>query len=378
MKNAHNLPAPPSGDDAPHKPHDMLSKVLFKRPHLTVEILQAGAPEKLLALLNLDTLRLADPGFVDKKLSEDFADILFTCDTKEGDPVAMPFIFENKSTVPTYPNYQVMSYQFQLWGQQIHGGKGSRPTPIVTVIFYHGKDNWEVKSWKKFLKGYRKEFKPYTPKGSYIFINLSGWSDKRIKQFRSGFLITSLLMMKHRFEKDFLLDNLQEIFTFVEADGAEEDVDNRIENLKYAISYLHGIMTVRWEEAKTKLQSLKLTKKVMTAFESAIEYWIETTSPEERYRQVMSIRIEKARAAEKFNGTRNMIHLNFPDETNAGIMEMPLDFVLDVRKQIEKEPEIIARLKKGKQSVQKIADELKVSDLLVEAVKRDLGKKKKK
>jgi hypothetical protein len=47
-------------------------------------------------------------------------------------------------------------------------------------------------------------------------------SDKDIRRFRSGFLKTALLLMKHRRERAYLLKNLPEIFNFVENEHADD------------------------------------------------------------------------------------------------------------------------------------------------------------
>ncbi|HRD81068.1 MAG TPA: hypothetical protein PLL53_09945, partial [Saprospiraceae bacterium] len=60
--------------------------------------------------------------------------------------------------------------------------------------------------------------------------------------------------MKHRKEREFLLDNLLLIFNFVEAEDVPESV--RVEYLKLALRYLRSLRNIRPEEVKSKLQSL--------------------------------------------------------------------------------------------------------------------------
>jgi predicted transposase YdaD len=63
-------------DNPPHHPDDRLFKALFKQPAHVREILESCLPKKLLAVLNLETLRISDTSFVDPQLAEDFADVV--------------------------------------------------------------------------------------------------------------------------------------------------------------------------------------------------------------------------------------------------------------------------------------------------------------
>lgn len=207
----HETPNPPD------KPNDKLFKAVFKRPGLARELLSAQAPEALLAILDLDTLSVTDSSFVDEQLSEDFADVVLTCRTKGNAEVLIPFILEHKSYKPPYPPFQIMHYQDRVWSGQIRE-KGQSPTPIVPVLFYHGEEAWQVRPWSSYLNGWEEVFQLFTPPGGYIFIDLSEVPDDEIKRFRSGFLRGALMLMKHRLEREFLLENIRVIINFVESD----------------------------------------------------------------------------------------------------------------------------------------------------------------
>jgi hypothetical protein len=190
----------------PHNPDDKLFRVIASRPELVKEMLEKWAPPLVLARLDLRALQLSDSSFVDEALAEHFADIVYTCQTLSGGMVPIPLILEHKSYVPANPPLQVMRYQMLAWAKQ-ETTKGAMLTPVLPVIFYHGVEKWEVKPWGDYLHGMDPAFEPYTPSGGYIFIDLSGISDDDIKAFRSGFLITTMLLMKHRLEREFLLKN---------------------------------------------------------------------------------------------------------------------------------------------------------------------------
>jgi hypothetical protein len=64
-----------------------------------------------------------------------------------------------------------------------------------------------------------------------------------------------------------------------------------------------------------------------------------------------------------------MLKKEFDGALIADILEVEPDFVLEIRNQLEKEPEIIAALKKDKSKPDIIAKHISVSPLLVEVIK---------
>ncbi len=117
----------------PNHPHDKLFKTVFKRPNYARVVLEARLPEKLLNHLDLNTLRPSDASRVNPNLDEDFTDVQFTCNSRQGTPVEIALLLEHKSYKPTYPPYQLMHYQDGAWGLQVQA-EGIKPTPIVPEL----------------------------------------------------------------------------------------------------------------------------------------------------------------------------------------------------------------------------------------------------
>lgn len=97
-------PKPPPVVSA-HQPHDKLFKALFKTPAHVQEVLNACAPQALLDVLLLDSLRVTDASFVDPNLAGGIADIVLECQTSSGSRAFISFILEHKSTVPRHAPY---------------------------------------------------------------------------------------------------------------------------------------------------------------------------------------------------------------------------------------------------------------------------------
>ncbi|HFA48747.1 MAG TPA: hypothetical protein ENJ95_07005 [Bacteroidetes bacterium] len=356
----------------PNSPHDKLFKAVFKRTDIARAFLKAVLPARLLAKLDLSTLRPSDTGRVDSNFEEAFSDIQLTCDTYDGGQVEIVLILEHKSYIPFYGPYQHMHYQDGVWGWQVQQ-KGTSPTPVIPVLFYHGQEDWQPKPWKDYLKGWDEEFAPFTPSGGCIFVPLSGMTDEEIKRFRNGFLVASLLLMKHRLERDYLLENLPKIFNFVESDPSENDIDSRIENLKYALRYLQGLKSINWQEAKASLKSLNLTFQTMDVLDEVkLEGIYEGIVIGEKKGEKKGL--QKGLKKGKFFSVHNMLRKGYGLDVIADVQKVEVGYVTDIAKQMKKEPDITRMLQQGKLGLPQIADALKVSPFLVEAVKRDLDR----
>ncbi len=305
-------------DSPPHHPHDLLFKAVFKRTNNVRALLKTKAPENILAVLDLDTIRLDDGSYVDENFQEDITDVVVLCDTIHKKPVQFPFIFEHKSDIPSYAPFQIMHYQDRLWLRQIQA-KDMKPTPIVPVLFYHGKKTWKIKPWKAYLQGWDEAFAPYTPSGDCIFIDLSGMTDEEIMGYEEGFMVTALLLMKHRFEREYLFDKCGEIISFVATDENELP-ETRIANLKYAMNYLRSIERDNWG---------KILKKIRT-----MEYVNQTADIDEYIRNEGY----KEGKQEEAIGILISLFKHFPDASDETIARMtgkPVKFIAQVRKKMK-------------------------------------------
>lgn len=220
-----------------------------------------------------------------------------------------------------------MRYQQNGWTQQVRQ-RNPMPVPIIPVLFYHGEDTWPLKSWPEYLHGWDDAFEPYTPNGGYVLVDLSEMDDEQIMHFRSGFLKNALMMMKHRKEREFLLENLVLIFNFVEAERVPESV--RVEFLKIALRYLQALNIIKPGEIKSKLQSLMFTSQVWDVLEEV---------KAEGFEEGIEEGIEKGIDLEARSIIASLIrHLpEANDETIANLSSKPASLVAQVRQDIETE-----------------------------------------
>ncbi len=328
-----------------NNPDDKLFKAVFQRPDLVKEVLQQIADADLLKKLDLDSLQLTNASYVDEELSEHLADIVHTCQTSSHQKVEISLILEHKSYVPPHPPFQVMRYQMKGWTLQKADSK-LKKTPILPVIFYHGKEEWKIRSWGSYLEGMEPEFEKYTPAGNYIFIDLSKMADEEIYRFRSGFLITALLLMKHRLEREYLLNNLKRIVIFVEQESETKGRD-LTDDLVIIYRYLQSLRSIKWNEVKQQVQSLPKSKNAMTIVEEIKMEMKEEAKEElrEEVRQEVMQELRQEVRQEVRQETETLLIQSliehFPDYTDKQISKvsnLPLELVSKVRAQVKVEP----------------------------------------
>ena len=85
--------------------------------------------------------------------------------------------------------------------------------------------------------------------------------------------------------------------------------------------------------------------------------------------------LEKGETKKAITAIINMTAKDFDIPIIAGLLEVEQDFVVSIQEQMKKKEEILSLLKKKNAKVEKIATRLKVSPILVDVLKDDLGKK---
>jgi predicted transposase/invertase (TIGR01784 family) len=80
-----------------HKPHDAYFKQVFKVKEVAVQLFQKFLSPQLIERLNLESLRLSSDSFVSDKMKEHFSDLIYNCETLDGDPIRISLLCEHKS-----------------------------------------------------------------------------------------------------------------------------------------------------------------------------------------------------------------------------------------------------------------------------------------
>jgi predicted transposase/invertase (TIGR01784 family) len=237
-------------------PHDAFFKNSFAKPKLRADFCRCFLPEKLVAEIDVEGLRIQQGSFVDERLRQRHSDLLLRTVMKDGGDAWVYLLFEHQSTPHPDMPLRLWCYLARIWEQHREQQKRGGLLPLIDpVVLYHGKDAWTVpRCFSNSLNfpgdpGFKK------PELEYIPIDLSGYSDEEImeriwaKIGEALELRATLLLFKHIGDADFskfferlipLLDELSE----------------RTTGLGYIETLLHYVYYTRSEEEYEEVQKL--------------------------------------------------------------------------------------------------------------------------
>lgn len=163
-----------------HNPHDRFFRDSFSRPEIVRNYLEEYLPADLLALLDLDTLRLQEGTFIDETLREQQSDLLYQTRLKgDGRILYLYFLFEHKSQPEPLIALQLLGYLLAIWQEQV---KQKQPlSPIIPLVVYHGEKLWNVPTDFFGLLNAPEGLRPYLLGFHYQLSDFSHLSTEEIK-----------------------------------------------------------------------------------------------------------------------------------------------------------------------------------------------------
>lgn len=241
-------------------------------------------PKEIVQELDLSTLKQEHDGFITEELAPLLSDTIYTCNWK-GKKAFLSFLFEHKSKYEL-PDLQLMSYtisgykkqelQWQAGNKAVKRQKGKQPKSekyapklILPVLFYHGKETWQDKTFADLFDLPNEHFNAYIPSQKYFLINLAQHPDDKLETIEMKILLGMLLLFKHKGDKAYVLKNFRKIFIFV-----EEDMEGNSTGvyIKLFILYIFQTFKMKQEEIKEILPTLpKLVKEeFMSTYDIAV------------------------------------------------------------------------------------------------------------
>jgi hypothetical protein len=204
-------------------PHAMFFEKVFSRTDVASDLIQHYLPPKTVEKLDLSTIQPLNKSFISKALKVIESDLLFSVLTKTGDPIFIYLLLEHKSFVDRWVMLQLLTYIVKICEDQHAHNKQKRVeirqknmeqgkpenegieteylNPVIPVVIYHGKAQWNVKNdiSELFNKGWT--YRKYLPNYKFELINTAEYADNDFKG--SVILRVSLMAMKHFFMDDF-------------------------------------------------------------------------------------------------------------------------------------------------------------------------------
>ena len=154
--------------------------------------------------------------YVDEKLEEHISDLNYLCNWKskgeKTSKVRISFLLEHKSYLPKYPHLQLLRYLLQAWEQDMEEKRSL--TLTIPIILYHGKKKWKHRKFEDYFDLPDEKLKQFIPNFEYLLTDLSKSSDEELLGLGSDFLANTLLVLKHSWDANYILNNTHKIFRY--------------------------------------------------------------------------------------------------------------------------------------------------------------------
>ena len=228
----------------PNTPHDRLFKATFSIKSEAVLFVQHFLPKDISMFLDLESMQLQNASYTDKKLKNHFSDIIYSCKWYDSDKsVWLTLLFEHKSNPEKYPELQLLRYMLEGYESQLK--QNNELSLILPIVLYHGKGKFNTKPFFEYLELPHPRLGVFVPNFEFIMADLYRYTDEQLLAIGMSFLTSSLLLFKHKRDKEFVLNNYREIFIFVENYKSRQETERFLETL---ILYVYQSFPIEPEE----------------------------------------------------------------------------------------------------------------------------------
>ncbi|MDZ7759582.1 MAG: Rpn family recombination-promoting nuclease/putative transposase [Desulfovermiculus sp.] len=171
-------------------PHEGLFLKIFQNLDNTRHFLKKHISEDLQKRFDLDTLRLENTTYVDKKLKKHYSDLVFSVRLigHENQFARIYLLFEHKSSPSPEPltGVQILKYMALQWLelQEQHMLMDGKLPPIIPIVIYQGQeeDRKMCSSFHDLVAMPSESFKVYTPDFSFAFFNVHGMDETKVQE----------------------------------------------------------------------------------------------------------------------------------------------------------------------------------------------------
>lgn len=159
-------------DDSLKNPHDHFFRHSFSLPDIAQPFFQRYLPPEIRDGLDLTTLRPEPESFVDPKLADHHADLLFSVRRHDGRPARLFLLLEHKSYDTAWAGLQLLDYMVRIWYREQTRIKSPPLPPVIGLVLYHGEAPWSGGSRFEPLVDAPEGLGAFTPNFRFILCDL--------------------------------------------------------------------------------------------------------------------------------------------------------------------------------------------------------------
>ncbi|HMQ46277.1 MAG TPA: hypothetical protein PKA00_01415 [Saprospiraceae bacterium] len=182
---------------------------------------------------------------------------------------------------------------------------------------------------------------------------------------------SALIGLKKQWKDEALLEAKVNLYRKLREKGYNQEQSRHLlQFIKYYVRFHRKDFFHKFEHVIQSINQDKPTS--MGIIELVKEHLLQEAKEqglEQGHEQGLEQGLEQGELKKAITGIRNMTKLNFEAAVMASILNVPEEFVLEIKQQLLQEPQIVARLQASHSNTQQIAQELEVHPLLVAVIK---------
>jgi len=190
-----------------NRPHDTFFKQLMSDLAVLRDFLKMVLPRKVLAHLDLGSLKVIDTEKTNRKYKKYYLDLSAQCKL-EDQPGELYLIFEHKSYPDKLTLVQILNYMAVVFEQDIANGRN--PRPILPIVFYHGRTKFSLPTnFKDYFK-VSADLKKYLLDFKVFLFDTWAYENEDLLKFSQNMYLTAALLLFKNIFKD--LKELKPVF----------------------------------------------------------------------------------------------------------------------------------------------------------------------
>lgn len=199
------------------KPHDRFVKSLLSHHGAAVEFLRHALPQKVIDLLDMQQLQYTDASYTTEELKEYMSDIVLRVPFQNSlSEAEVTILIEHKSYRDRMTSIQMLSYLAEGYRQQIKNGK--KQNVIIPVVYYHGKQKWQIPSLTDYFKDVPTAVLQYIPQFSMEMLSIRDMPPEQIYAITNAMLRAAFMVQKGAHKRIYALEEYARVFNTLSAE----------------------------------------------------------------------------------------------------------------------------------------------------------------
>ena len=195
-----------NNSDKTNDPHDVRLKELFGNKEAFISLLKDCVKAEWIDDLDEDSLKLSNHSFILQDFKKKEADVVYEATIKNGrEKVIFYVLLELQKKVDYRMNYRLLLYIAEILRHYYNQAdvkerkrKDFKFPVVFPIVFFNGSQKWTVPLNLKDMFAGHKRFGDYIINFDYALVDVKGYDDESVRDFRSKLLKVMMLFEKSK------------------------------------------------------------------------------------------------------------------------------------------------------------------------------------